>query len=178
MKKLFIYYSLSGNGDVVADYLKDKKHDIRKVIMKDKMPKSYILQILKGGFLAGINYKAKLINFDNNIDSYDEIIIGSPIWNGRLVPAINTVLDDINLDNIKNLPMSKEDAEDVARMIASHMGPWNRDKDGYELLPVPKESDEIFVHLCDYIASRNFLNIYFEDNEIVDSAKRVKKIEK
>lgn len=101
MKKLFIYYSLSGNGDVVADYLKDKKYDIRKVIMEDKMPKSYILQILKGGFLAGINYKARLINFDNNIDSYDEIIIGSPIWNGKLVPAINSVLDVINLDNKK-----------------------------------------------------------------------------
>lgn len=101
MKKLFIYYSLSGNGDVVADYLKDKNIDIRKVIMKDKMPKSYILQILKGGFLAGINYKARLSNFDNNIDSYDELIIGSPIWNGRLVPAINTVLDNINLDKKK-----------------------------------------------------------------------------
>ena len=101
MKKLFIYYSLSGNGDVVADYLKDKKYDIRKVIMKDKMPKSYTFQILKGGFLAGINYKAKLSNFDNNIDSYDEIIIGSPIWNGRLVPVINTVLDSINLDKKK-----------------------------------------------------------------------------
>ena len=101
MKKLFIYYSLSGNGDVVADYLKDKKYDIRKVIMKEKMPKSYIFQILKGGFLAGINYKAKLSNFDNNIDYYDEIIIGSPIWNGRLVPAINTVLDNINLEKKK-----------------------------------------------------------------------------
>ena len=101
MEKLFIYYSLSGNGDVVANYLKDKDIDIRKVIMNDKMPKCYIGQILTGGFLAGINYKAKLSNFDNNIDSYDEIIIGSPIWNGRLVPAINTVLDNINLDKKK-----------------------------------------------------------------------------
>lgn len=101
MKKLFIYYSLSGNGDVVADYLKDRNTDIRKVIMKDKMPKSYILQILKGGFLAGIYYKARLVDFNNNIDSYDEIVIGSPIWNGRLVPAINTVLDKISLDKKK-----------------------------------------------------------------------------
>ena len=67
MKKLFIYYSLSGNGDVVADYLKNKKYDIRKVIMKDKIPKSYIGQILTGGFLAGINHKAKLDDFNNLI---------------------------------------------------------------------------------------------------------------
>ena len=98
MKKLFIYYSLSGNGDVVATYLKTKNIDVRKVIIKDKMPKSYIGQILKGGFLAGINYKMELDNFDNNTDNYDEIIIGSPIWNGRLACPINTVLDNIDLN--------------------------------------------------------------------------------
>ena len=101
MKKLFIYYSLSGNGDVVANYLKNKNIDIRKVIMKDKMPRSYIGQILKGGFLAGINYKSKLDYFDNNISEYDEIVIGSPIWNGKLSCPINTVLDTISLDNKK-----------------------------------------------------------------------------
>ena len=101
MKKLFIYYSLSGNGDVVADYLKDEGCDIRKVIMKDRMPKSYFGQILTGGFLAGINHKAKLDNFDNDISEYDEIIIGSPIWNGRLSCPINTVLEEIKLDNKK-----------------------------------------------------------------------------
>ena len=31
MKKLFIYYSLSGNGDYVADYLKNKNYDIIKI---------------------------------------------------------------------------------------------------------------------------------------------------
>jgi flavodoxin len=98
MKKIFIYYSLSGNGDVVATYLKTKNIDVRKVIIKDKMPKSYIGQILKGGFLAGINYKMELDNFDNNTDNYDEIIIGSPIWNGRLACPINTVLDNIDLN--------------------------------------------------------------------------------
>ena len=98
MKKIFIYYSLSGNGDIVATYLKTKNIDVRKVIIKDKMPKSYIGQILKGGFLAGINYKMELDNFDNNTDNYDEIIIGSPIWNGRLACPINTVLDNIDLN--------------------------------------------------------------------------------
>ena len=101
MKRLFIYYSLSGNGDVIANYLKDKKMDIRKVIMRDKLPKSYVGQILAGGFLAGINHKAKLDNFDSDISDYDEIVIGSPIWNGKISCPINTVLDKINLDNKK-----------------------------------------------------------------------------
>ena len=30
MKKTFIYYSLTGNGDVIADNLKKKGYEIRK----------------------------------------------------------------------------------------------------------------------------------------------------
>ena len=101
MKKLFIYYSLTGNGDIVADYLKKSNVEIRKVKAIDKMPKSYYGQILTGGFLATINYKAKLIDFNNNVSNYDEIIIGSPIWNDRLSCPINSVLNIINFDGKK-----------------------------------------------------------------------------
>lgn len=101
MKRIFIYYSLSGNGDIIANYLKVKKIDIRKVYTSEELPKNNILRILSGGFLAGINHKDKLINFDNNIEIYDEIIIGSPIWNGKLSCPINTVLDELDLKGKK-----------------------------------------------------------------------------
>ena len=101
MKKIFIYYSLTNNGDIVANYLKDKKIDIRKVVPKKKLPRNRILQIITGGFLAGIHHKDELIGFDPNISEYDEIIIGSPIWNGNLSCPINTVLDKIDLHNKK-----------------------------------------------------------------------------
>ena len=99
-KKLFIYYSLSGNGDLVADYLKHT-YDIRKVVTKEPLPKNYILSLITGGFKAMINYHDKLDNFDNNIEDYNEIVIGSPIWNDRLSSPINTVLENINLKNKK-----------------------------------------------------------------------------
>ena len=63
MKKLFVYYSLTGSGDVVADYLRNKGYDIRKVISKHKYPKNFGLLMLTGGFRAGINIKDKLIDF-------------------------------------------------------------------------------------------------------------------
>ncbi len=97
MKKIFIYYSLSGNGDEVANYLKDKNIDIRKVETKEKLPNNMILRILTGGFKAGIGYKDKLSDFNPNISKYDEIIIGSPIWNDHLSCPINAVLDKIDL---------------------------------------------------------------------------------
>jgi flavodoxin len=97
-KKLFIYYSLSGNGDLIADFLKHT-HDIRKVYTKEPLPKIFILKMLSGGFKATINYKDKLDNFDNNIEDYDEIIIGSPIWNDRLSSPINRVLEELKLND-------------------------------------------------------------------------------
>jgi hypothetical protein len=45
-------------------------------------------------------------------------------------------------------------------------------------MPVPKTREELLVHLCDYIASRNFLDVYFENNEICDSANREKVLSK
>ena len=98
MKKIFIYYSLSGNGDLIAEFLKHT-HDIRKVNTTKKYSKNKVLRILEGGFKATINYKDKLSNFDSNIDDYDEIIIGSPVWNDRLSSPINTVLEKLNLNN-------------------------------------------------------------------------------
>lgn len=101
MKKIFIYYSLTGNGDVVAEYLKNKGYNIRKVITNEPLPNNYILRILSGGFKATINYEDKLNDFNTDIKEYDEIIIGSPIWNDRLSSPINTVLKQLNIENKK-----------------------------------------------------------------------------
>ena len=72
------------------------------------------------------------------------------------------------------LLITDEDIEYVTRLISSHMGPWTKDKTGNEVLPKPETKEELLVHLCDYIASRNFLNVYFENNEIADSVNREK----
>ena len=101
MNKLFIYYSLTGSGDIVANFLKDKDYELRKVEEKFKMPKSFFSQIMTGGFRAGLSLKGKLINYNNDVSNYEEIIIGSPIWNGRFPPAINSVLKETDLSNKK-----------------------------------------------------------------------------
>ena len=101
MKKLFIYYSLTGNGDLVAEFLKGSNFEIRKVSEKKKMPKKFFWMVLSGGFRAGIGAKAKLVNYDNNISDFDEIVIGSPIWNGRFPPAIKSVLLETDLKDKK-----------------------------------------------------------------------------
>ena len=101
MSKLFIYYSLTGSGDVVANAMKEKGYELRKVTEKKKMPKKFFFMILSGGFRASVGAKGKLIDYNNDVSSYEEIVIGSPIWNARLTPTINSVFEQTDLKGKK-----------------------------------------------------------------------------
>lgn len=57
-----------------------------------------------------------------------------------------------------------DDGEEIARLIRSHMGQWNEPGkwnkyDDRTDLPKPEELDEFIVHLCDYLASRKYLEV-------------------
>ena len=101
MKKLFIYFSNTGNGDFVAEFLSEKGYELRKITPKHNLPKRFFFKVFFGGFLAGINKKARLIGYDNDVKEYDEIVIGSPIWCGKLSCPINTVLARTDLTGKK-----------------------------------------------------------------------------
>ena len=54
----------------------------------------------------------------------------------------------------------------ICNCIASHMGSFNTDyKTGKEILPKPQTPMEKFVHLCDFLSSRRFLEINFDKVE-------------
>lgn len=52
----------------------------------------------------------------------------------------------------------------VGRLISSHMGQWNTCRWDKTKLPKPNWTDEFIVHLCDYLASRKYLEYKFEEN--------------
>lgn len=68
------------------------------------------------------------------------------------------------IDNKDKLELTDTELEFIGSVISSHMGPWNKDYNGNEVLPVPKNKYENFVHMCDYLASRKYLNIKFDNN--------------
>ncbi len=67
-------------------------------------------------------------------------------------------------ENEHNLGMSVENMNFICDVIASHMGAWNKDFDGNEVLPVPKTKYQNFVHMCDYLASRKSILLNFDSN--------------
>lgn len=72
-------------------------------------------------------------------------------------------------DNKSLLKMTSDDIIFICSTIESHMGPWNTNDYSNVILPIPKNKYQSFVHLCDYLASRKFLDIKFKDDEIVNS---------
>ena len=101
-KKLFIYFSLTGNGDIVANEFKNKGFEIRKVISKYKYPKNKFMLMMVGGYKATFEKKDKLLDFNANISPYEKIVLASPVWNDRISAPINEVLSILDLKN-KNI---------------------------------------------------------------------------
>ena len=71
----------------------------------------------------------------------------------------------VKQDNIFNDIISQEDRNFIGDCIASHSGQWNTNKKKEEILPKPQTLSQQFVHLCDYIASRRYLNFDFSVTE-------------
>ena len=98
MKKLFLYSSFTGSGDIVSKEFEKAGFELRKAIEKKKFPKSFFWSVMSGGFRATIGAKGKLINYDKDVSGFDKIVIGSPIWNGRFPPVMNAVLKETNFE--------------------------------------------------------------------------------
>lgn len=70
------------------------------------------------------------------------------------------------------LNMQEEDVTKVANAVASHMGTWNTNSFSDVVLPLPHVPMEKFVHMCDYLASRRFINVDFDkDDCLIDESK-------
>ena len=95
MKRLVVYYSLSGNTEAAAKKIAENLGaDLLKLDTEKAMPKSFAARILVGGGQVMMNHIPKLKPLEKDPAGYDEIILGSPIWNSKGVPAIDAFLQD------------------------------------------------------------------------------------
>lgn len=75
-----------------------------------------------------------------------------------------TLIKNYIIENKDKLKLTDDEVKFVGLVIEAHMGPWNVDYNGNEVLPKPKTKYENFVHMCDFLASRKYLNIKFDNN--------------
>ena len=97
MKTLVAYYSKTGNTKFVAEKIaKQLNADLSEII--DKKKREGKLGFLKSGY-AGLRQKLTEIEVSKPIDDYDVIVVGSPVWAGKITPAIRKFLVSNNFSN-------------------------------------------------------------------------------
>ena len=70
------------------------------------------------------------------------------------------------MEHANELKMGIDNVRKMCMMIESHMGKWNTNKYSKVELPIPKDKYQRFVHMCDYLASRNYLDVKFNKLDI------------
>lgn len=71
-------------------------------------------------------------------------------------------------DNVEKLTLTESEVNLLCSMIESHMGEFNKDYRGNAILPLPQNKYQKFVHMCDFLASKKFLDIKFSGNDIME----------
>lgn len=64
--------------------------------------------------------------------------------------------------------LNEEETDLLSSLISSHMGVFNTSNYSKVVLPLPKTAMQKFVHMCDDLASKKFLNVEFDNHNIVD----------
>lgn len=69
-------------------------------------------------------------------------------------------------ENKNKTTFTDNEIEFLSNVISSHMGIYNTNPYSDVVLPVPHNKYQRFVHMCDFLASRKFLDVKFENDEI------------
>ncbi len=92
MRKVFVYHSFTGNVDEVAKFMRQYGYETYRVYPRHEIPNNFFWSMMVGGFEAFINKRKRVKEFSINPEDYDEIVVGSPIWNGKLSSVGNTIV--------------------------------------------------------------------------------------
>lgn len=70
---------------------------------------------------------------------------------------------DFIKENKEKLELNDKEIEFLCHVISSHMGPWNTNSYSNVVLPKPSSTHQRFVHMCDFLASKKFLDVKFDE---------------
>ena len=93
MRNLVVFYSLEGNTRLIAESIaKAINADVLELKTKKKYSDKGFKKYFWGGKSVIFKEKPELLYLDKDINQYDNIFIGTPIWVGTYAPPLNTFL--------------------------------------------------------------------------------------
>jgi len=100
MKSLVVYYSRTGNAKFVAEKIASELKAATEQVVDLKNRRGW-LGFLRAGYDATRGKETKIEKTQKLPKDYDLIVVGTPVWNSRLTPAIRTYLKQNNLSEKK-----------------------------------------------------------------------------
>ncbi len=95
MKAIVIFYSYEGNTKLIAQTIADELGaDIEEIKPVKEIQSKGFMKFMWGGRQAVMGSKPELKPLEKNLDKYDLLIIGTPIWAWSPTPPIKTLLED------------------------------------------------------------------------------------
>ena len=101
-KTLIVFYSFEGNTRFIAQEIqKITNADLLELKPKKDLKSKGFMKYFWGGKSVVQKQTPDLVEFENNINDYDLVFIGSPVWVGDFVPALRTFFKNYKLNNKK-----------------------------------------------------------------------------
>ena len=95
MTTAIVYYSMSGNTKYVADKIAERiEADIIRIDPVKAYPDKGAKKFIWGGKSAVMGEKPALLPYELNVEKYDRIILGTPVWASNFVPPIRTFIKE------------------------------------------------------------------------------------
>ncbi len=102
MKTIVIFYSLEGSTKLIAEMIaKETDAEILELKPEKEIPKEGFKKFFWGGKSVIFKEKPKLLNPIPDLEQYDTIFIGTPIWASSFVPPVNTLISKVSIKNKK-----------------------------------------------------------------------------
>ncbi len=107
MKKIVVYYSYTGNTKKIANMIKEKLNcDILELTPKIPFSTDYQAVVDEYQNNSIQNKSVGINDIKIDLNEYDEIIIGTPVWWYTISPVVVTFLKNFNLDNKTIIPFA------------------------------------------------------------------------
>lgn len=102
MKKIVIFYSFEGNTKLIAENIaKTIDADLLELKPKKEIKSKGFMKYIWGGKAVIMKTKPELFPIDKDIQKYDVLLIGTPVWAWTYAPPLNTFFTAYSLSNKK-----------------------------------------------------------------------------
>ena len=94
MKSLVVFYSRTGRTKKIAELISTEMNCEYEEIFDTKKRNGFIIGFITSGFAATREKLTIIKKIQKDPKLYDAVILGTPIWNKRMTPAIRTYITE------------------------------------------------------------------------------------